>query len=74
MNKKTVFKLFLDILMTIIFILLINLKVTGLLFHEIVGIGVFLFVILHNILNISFIKYSAKQIINRPKSINKKSI
>ncbi|PRR82146.1 DUF4405 domain-containing protein [Clostridium vincentii] len=54
-NKK-VFKIFLDIIMTILFVLLMNLHVTGLVFHEIAGIAVFVFISIHLILNFSWLK------------------
>lgn len=56
MTTKTVLKIFLDIVMTICFVLLMNLPVTGLVFHELAGIAAFLFIVIHLILNFSWLK------------------
>ena len=73
MNTKTVFKIFLDIIMTIFFVLLMNLHVTGLVFHEIAGIAVFIFIIIHLILNFSWLKSITTNLFLKKNEINTKT-
>ena len=54
--KKVHMKIFIDILMTIIFICLTKIKITGMHRHEVLGIIVTLFVIVHLALNFSWVK------------------
>lgn len=53
---KRNFKMPLDILMTVGMILLMNLFVTGVLLHEILGLFLFLLIIIHNLLNYQWIR------------------
>ena len=64
-------KIILDIFMLIIFILLMNLKLTGLVFHEIFGITIGLVVIIHLLLNKKWIKSIGSNLKN--KNLNKRS-
>ena len=54
--KKVHMKILIDILMTIIFICLTKIKITGMHMHEVVGIIVTLLVIIHLALNFSWVK------------------
>lgn len=49
-------KLILDILMTAIMVCLLNTNLTGLLVHELLGIGIFFLFVLHKLLNLKWIK------------------
>lgn len=73
MTTKTVLKIFLDIIMTICFVLLMNLHLTGLVFHEIVGIAVFFFIIIHLILNFSWLKSITTNLFLKKNEINAKT-
>lgn len=53
MNNKI--KMALDVIMTVIFICLIKLSFTGVTVHEILGIGILVLFIIHNILNYKWI-------------------
>lgn len=53
MNNKI--KMALDVIMTVIFICLIKLSFTGITVHEILGIGILVLFIIHNILNYKWI-------------------
>lgn len=74
MKTKSVVKIFLDIFMTIVFLLLMKVSITGLLFHEIIGIGISFFIIIHNLLNKNFIINSTKKIFSSEKEVNKKQL
>lgn len=54
--KKIHVKILIDILMTILFICLTKIKITGMHMHEVLGIIVTLFVIIHLALNFSWVK------------------
>lgn len=52
MNKnKNFYKIILDIIMTVIIVVLMKTTFTGMLWHEILGIGVFLLFIFHKLIN-----------------------
>lgn len=51
MNVKTMFKMIIDIIMLIIFLILRAYHITGNMLHEWLGISLFVLFILHNILN-----------------------
>lgn len=59
---KNYFKLFVDLVMGVLFVLLMNLSFTGLVFHEIVGTFIFVVFVTHIILNINWIKAVGKRI------------
>ena len=59
---KIYFKLFVDLFMGILFVLLMNLSFTGLVFHEIVGTFIFVVFVTHIILNINWIKAIGKRL------------
>lgn len=59
---KNYFKLFVDLFMGILFVLLMNLSFTGLVFHEIVGTFIFVVFITHIILNMNWIKAVGKRL------------
>ena len=59
---KNYFKLFVDLFMGVLFVLLMNLGFTGLVFHEIVGTFIFLVFITHIILNMNWIKAVGKRL------------
>lgn len=61
--KKT--KIILDIIMIIIMLLLMNLQVTGLNIHEILGIIIFALFIIHKVLNKKWITAMSKNIFNK---------
>ncbi len=50
------FKIILDIIMTILMIILMKISITGLKFHEIIGIIIFFLFIIHKILNYKYFK------------------
>lgn len=52
MNKKI--KYILDALMTLIMVLLMKITFVGLLWHEILGLGIFLLFVIHNLINIKY--------------------
>lgn len=58
-------KIILDIIMIIIMILLMNLQVTGLNIHEILGIIIFALFIIHKVLNKKWITTMSKNIFNK---------
>lgn len=62
MNKK---KMIIDILMLIILVLLYNLRFTGVLIHEILGLTIWVLFIIHLIFNIKWIKQITKNIFNK---------
>lgn len=64
MKGKTVFKILLDVVMTVLYILLVFELGTGPFFHETVGIGIGVLFILHVILNINLIKGLRRSVIN----------
>lgn len=59
---KNYFKLFVDLFMGVVFVLLMNLSFTGLVFHELAGTFIFVVFITHIILNINWIKAVGKRI------------
>ena len=62
MTTKQALKIILDAAMTVLFILLIKPFLTGLEFHEIAGLCLAAIVIIHNILNFSWIKSTARNL------------
>ncbi len=60
-NKKII----LDIIMTIIFIVLMDTSITGIKFHEILGLGIFALFLIHKILNWSWIKGVTKKLADK---------
>ena len=64
MNKKATIKILLDVFMTVIMLLLLDTSFAGLLFHEVAGIGILFFILIHNVLNFNFM-------VNISKNINK---
>lgn len=52
MNKKI--KYILDAIMTLIMVLLMKINFVGLLWHEILGLGIFLLFVIHNLLNLKY--------------------
>ena len=73
MTNKTVLKIFLDIIMTICFVLLMNLRSTGLVFHEIAGISVFVFIVIHLIFNFSWLKGITTNLFLKKNEVNTKT-
>ncbi len=65
MTKKQIFKIIIDISMAILFILLMYAFKTGLEFHEIAGLSILAIVIIHNMLNWSWIKNTTKNLSNK---------
>lgn len=59
---KNYFKLFVDLFMGVLFVLLMNLSFTGLVFHEIAGTFIFVAFITHIVLNMNWIKAVGKRI------------
>lgn len=59
---KNYFKLFVDLFMGVLFVLLMNLSFTDLVFHEIVGTFIFVVFITHIILNMKWIKAVGKRL------------
>lgn len=51
MNKKLIFRMSLDLIMTILILLAIAFRVTGDIAHEWIGIAVYVLFIIHNVLN-----------------------
>lgn len=73
MNKKIkIFKIILDVFMTIVLILLMNKFVTGITIHEIIGIAILVVAILHNILNIKWIKAMSKNFFRKDVPVKSK--
>ena len=62
MKNKNVLKLLLSLSLGLIFILMMNVKTTGLLFHEIFGIVILGGIIIHNIFNWNWTKGISKNI------------
>ena len=62
MKNQNIFKVLLSLTLGFIFILLMNIKITGLLFHEIFGIIIFIAIIIHNIFNWNWTKGISKNI------------
>ncbi len=58
MNKK----LMLDVLMTVMFIALMDYAFTGLLLHEIIGLAIFAFFFFHKLINFKWIKSVTKRL------------
>lgn len=66
MNKNTkILKICLDVLMTIVIILLMNSMITGMTIHEIIGIAILIVAIIHNILNMKWIKAMTQNLFRR---------
>ncbi len=55
-NKKTIFKVIIDVIMIVMLILLMSMESTGEFYHEIIGIAIGIIAIIHVILNFSFMK------------------
>ena len=49
-------KFLLDIIMTVVMLCLVNTNITGLMLHEILGLGIFLLFLMHKVLNFKWIK------------------
>ncbi len=56
MNPNTKRKALIDIAMAVLFLLLMNLTLTGVLWHEVLGVGLLLFVVLHLVVNKPWLK------------------
>lgn len=69
-SKKIYFKILVDIIMTIIFVCLTKIKITGMHMHEVLGIFVTLLVIVHLALNFSWVKNITLKIFD--KNLNNK--
>jgi hypothetical protein len=65
MSSKTIIKLVLDIVMTVLFIILIFAYDTGLTFHEIAGLSLFVLFIYHIILNWAWVKGVTKNLLSK---------
>lgn len=66
MKNKSYFKLLIDILITITFVLLFNKMVLGgLVFHEIAGIGIGLGIVVHIVLNFQWVKKVSLRLFDR---------
>ena len=65
MSGKTLTKIALDIVMTILFVTLIKAHETGLAFHEIVGLSIFALFTSHILLNWSWVKNITKNLFHR---------
>ena len=61
MNNK--FKMILDIIMTVLFISLMKISFTGLELHKIIGLGIFVLFLAHNLLNYKWIAGISKNIL-----------
>ncbi len=72
MKGKTVFKILLDVVMTVLYILLVFELGTGAFFHETVGIGIGVLFILHVLLNINLIKGLRRSVISGKAGMSKK--
>lgn len=72
MNKKSIYKIILDITMIISFILLLFPNFTGILLHEALGIISAFFVITHLIFNFGWIKNSLKKFVAETSDFNYK--
>lgn len=69
-KNKNLYKMILDIAMTIIIILLMKTAFTGIELHEIFGIAAFIFFLIHKLINIKLIKnmfnkFSSKNIVQK---------
>ena len=65
MNEKTLTKIMLDIVMTILFITLIFAHETGLVFHENVGLSIFTLFVSHVLLNWAWVKNVSKNLFSK---------
>lgn len=63
MNSKTPIKIILDIIMTLVFLLLLDTHGTGLVFHEIAGLFIFALITTHILLNWSWVRNATKYLI-----------
>lgn len=63
--NKTMIKMALDVVITIIFILLMDVFLTGLLLHEILGLAIFGLFFIHKLLNWSWIKGITKRFFDK---------
>ena len=72
MKNKNVLKLLLSLSLGIVFVLMMNIKTTGLLFHEIFGIIIFIGIIIHNILNWNWTKGISKNILKNKVTLRAK--
>lgn len=52
-KNKNLYKIILDIFMTAVLVVLMKITITGILWHELLGIGVFLLFIFHKLININ---------------------
>ncbi|TEB05543.1 hypothetical protein Psch_02584 [Pelotomaculum schinkii] len=64
MNSKTPLKLALDIVMIVLFVILLDAFGTGLVFHEIAGLLIFVLFMIHIIFNWSWVKNVTKNLFN----------
>ncbi|MHB8072256.1 DUF4405 domain-containing protein [Desulfosporosinus fructosivorans] len=62
MKNKTPIKIILDIIMTIMFLFLLDAPGTGLIFHEIAGLSILAFITIHILLNWSWVKTITKNL------------
>jgi hypothetical protein len=65
MSSKTITKIVLDIVMTVLFVILIFAYDTGLTFHEIAGLSLFVLFIYHIILNWTWVKGVTKNLLSK---------
>lgn len=72
MKNQNIFKVLLSLSLGLIFILLMNIKITGLLFHEIFGIIIFIGIITHNIFNWKWTKGISKNLFKNKVKIRAK--
>lgn len=71
MNKKIKTKILLDVIMATLFLALMNVRGTGLAFHEIAGLGIFGLFVAHIALNLAWVKNQMKHLFSP--SINRKA-
>ncbi len=64
MNQKTIIKVMLDLVIAVLFITLLNIHWTGLVYHEIVGMVIFGMIAAHISLNWSWVKNLTKNLFN----------
>ena len=72
MKGKTVLKILLDVVMTVLYVLLVFELGTGAFFHETVGIGIGVLFILHVLLNLKLIRGLRRSVITGKASTSKK--
>lgn len=63
--KKFILKILLDIILTVGMIALMDTAFTGMMLHELAGIGIFILFIVHNLLNLKWIKNVATKLFSK---------